>query len=220
MNKDRKRKERMNKINEIERKRKRLKQKRTYQYETPDSVTEANCEPPCILIAPFPNKMRKHRALRNSLPKSPTMRVSTVVAYISNFKSPTVNTLKKSSIIKTPGESAEKSLGEAVIEDLKATVSATKLKCSDDARAAMNIISASVRLVAKLSRKFALNFHWLKHWVFLQDVLAQDFQSVRKYCTHNTHPTCIRKGKLDQMRYLTRTENLHMTSGALLKTLT
>jgi hypothetical protein len=28
----------MNKINEIERKRKRLKQKRTYQYETPDSV--------------------------------------------------------------------------------------------------------------------------------------------------------------------------------------
>jgi hypothetical protein len=91
--------------------------------------------------------MRKHRALkklRNSLPKSPTMRVSTVVAYISNFKSPTVNTLKKSSIIKTPGESAEKSLGEAVIEDLKATVSATKLKRSDDARAAMNIISASV----------------------------------------------------------------------------
>jgi hypothetical protein len=36
-----------------------------------------------ILIAPFPNKMRKHRALkklRNSLPKSSTMRVSTVVA--------------------------------------------------------------------------------------------------------------------------------------------
>jgi hypothetical protein len=130
MNKDRKRKERMNKINEIERKRKRLMQKRTYQrrvrsFETSDSGTEANCEPPCILIAPFPNKMRKHRALqklRNSLPNSPTMRVSTVVAYISNFKSPTVNTLKKSSIIKTPGESAEKSLGEAVIEDLKATV--------------------------------------------------------------------------------------------------
>jgi len=130
MNKDRKRKERMNKINEIERKRKRLKQKRTYQrrvrsFETPDSSTEANCEPPCILIVPFPNKMRKHRALqklRNSLPNSPTMRVSTVVAYISNFKSPTVNTLKKSSIIKTPGESAEQFLGEAVIEDLKATV--------------------------------------------------------------------------------------------------
>jgi hypothetical protein len=55
---------------------------------------------------------------------------------------------------------------------------------------------------------------------FAQDVLAQDFQSLRKYCTHNHHPTCIRKGKLDQMRYLTRTENLHMTSGALLKTLT
>jgi hypothetical protein len=152
MNKDRKRKERINKINEIERKRKRLMQKRTYQrrvlsFETPDSGTEANCETPCILIAPFPNKMRKHRALkklRNSLPKSPTMRVSTVVAYISNFKSPTVNTLQKSSIIKTSGESAEKSLGEAVIEDLKATVSATKLKRSDDARAAMNIISASV----------------------------------------------------------------------------
>ena len=127
MNKDRERKERMNKINEIERKKKRLMQKRTYQrrvrsFETPASGTEANCEPPCILIAPFPNKMRKHRALRNSLPNSPTMRVSTVVAYISNFKSPTVNTLKKSSIIKTPEESAEKSLGEAVIEDLKATV--------------------------------------------------------------------------------------------------
>ena len=211
MNKDRKRKERMNKINEIERKKKRLMQKRTYQrrvrsFETPASGTEANCEPPCILIAPFPNKMRKHRALkklRNSLPKSSTMRVSTVVAYISNFKSPTVNTLKKSSIIKTPGESAEKSLGEAVIEDLKATVSATKLKRSDDARAAMNIISASVS--GEAVRKFALNFHWLKHWVFLQDVLVQDFQSLRKYCTHNHHPTCIRKGKLDQMRYLTRT---------------
>ena len=43
MNKDRKRKERMNKINEIERKKKRLIQKRTYQrrvrsFETPDSV--------------------------------------------------------------------------------------------------------------------------------------------------------------------------------------
>jgi hypothetical protein len=124
MNKDRKRKERMNKINEIERKKKRLMQKRTYQrrvrsFETPESGTEANCEPPCILIAPFPNKMRKHRTLqklRNSLPKSPAMRVSTVVAYIGNFKSPKVNTLKKSSIIKTPGDSAEKSLGEAVIE--------------------------------------------------------------------------------------------------------
>jgi hypothetical protein len=101
---------------------------------------------------------------------------------------------------------------------LKATVSATKLKRSDDARAAMNIISASVS--GEAVRKFALNFHWLKHWVFLQDVLAQDFQSVRKYCTHNPHPTRMRKGKLDQMRYLTRTENLHMTSGALLKTLT
>jgi hypothetical protein len=47
---------------------------------------------------------------------------------------------KKSSIIKTPEESAEKSLGEAVIGDLKATVSVTKLKRSDEARAAMNII--------------------------------------------------------------------------------
>jgi hypothetical protein len=76
--------------------------------------------------------MKKYRALeklRNSLPKSPSMRVSIVVAYISNFKSPTVNTLQKSSTIKTPEESAEKSLGEAVIEDLKATVSTTKLKC-------------------------------------------------------------------------------------------
>jgi hypothetical protein len=41
---------------------------------------------------------------------------------------------EKSSIIKTPEESAEKSLGEAVIGDLKATVSVTKLKRSDEAR--------------------------------------------------------------------------------------
>jgi hypothetical protein len=40
----------------------------------------------------------------------------------------------------------EKSLGEAVIEDLKATVSGTKLKRFNDARAAMNIISTSVNV--------------------------------------------------------------------------
>jgi hypothetical protein len=82
----------------------------------------------------------------------------------------------------------------------------------------MNIISASVsgEAVKKIRSKLSL----AKTLGVPARRISSGFSIRTKILHTQSHPTCIRKGKLDQTCYLTRTENLHMTSGTLLKTFT
>lgn len=110
----------------------------------------------------FPNKMNKYRAVRKlkeALPLSPYRRAATVAAYLSNTKSPSVKKLHECKIIPSPEEVRDRKLGDAVLRDIKETVSCARLKRSDDARAAMTLLTASVsgECVASLKSKRSLS---------------------------------------------------------------
>jgi len=156
-NRERKQKERLHKMTEIEKRKKRLLQ----QQASKRRINLTNNVNSQINMKSFSNKMKKSRALkklRSSLPKSPEMRVSTVAAYLEYAKSPTIVTLQENDIIVSPEDKHEKQLGVAVLEDLKQSISETKLKRTDGARSAMNVLSVAIsgESVHKLRSKVSL----------------------------------------------------------------
>jgi len=89
-------------------------------------------------IPRFENRMNEIRALEKmmeSLPATPSRRAATIAAYIKNDKSPTVQTLQKSKLIPSPAD---------VLKDIKNTIDNTKNRLSDEARATMALLTASV----------------------------------------------------------------------------
>ncbi len=67
--------------------------------------------------------------------------------------------LHECKIIPSPEEVRDRKLGDAVLRDIKETVSCARLKRSDDARAAMTLLTASVsgECVASLQSKRSLS---------------------------------------------------------------
>lgn len=115
----------------------------------------------------FNNKMSKSRAMKKlkaAMPSTPRKRTALISSYLSSTKSPTVNALQKMKVVVTPDEKSEMELAKAVLTDLTNAVEKTKIRRSDDARAAINIITASVsgeaiesnNQKAKLARKLGL----------------------------------------------------------------
>ena len=84
------------------------------------------------------SKCRNLKRLKNSLPKTPTSRAATLMAYL-NSKSPTVRILQEKKIVSTP----EENLASAVVQNIKETIEKAKHRRSDEARAAVNLITAS-----------------------------------------------------------------------------
>ncbi|KAJ8311323.1 hypothetical protein KUTeg_010678 [Tegillarca granosa] len=87
----------------------------------------------------FKHKMEKSRSinkLRKSLPQTPKRRSTVLQAYLE-YKSPTAKTVRKIMFHETPNL-------KPVIDDLKSAINSLKMKRSNDARAAVNVICASV----------------------------------------------------------------------------
>ena len=88
----------------------------------------------------FPNRMSKCRPLKklkSCLPQTPDKRASTLAAYLKT-KSPTVKILEDKNIISTPQDQLA-----STIVDMKETIKKAKYRRSDDARAAVNLVTAS-----------------------------------------------------------------------------
>jgi hypothetical protein len=130
---------------EIERKRE-LKSNRQKRWRLNKRKNDAN-EQVVSEIPPFENIMNKSRSLKKmkeSLPATPSRRAATIAAYIKNDKSPTVQTLQKSKLIPSPADEIELSLSKNVLKDIKNTIDYTKNRGSDEARATMALLTASV----------------------------------------------------------------------------
>ncbi|MES9883754.1 MAG: hypothetical protein ABW185_23120 [Sedimenticola sp.] len=91
----------------------------------------------------FKNRMSRYRALRrlnDSLPKTPSKRIDVIESYLAR-DSPTANTVK-SDLINSVKENNK--LTENVLSNMKTFIDSTKCKRSNDCRATMNILTASV----------------------------------------------------------------------------
>ena len=98
------------------------------------------------LLTSFSNRTKKHRAMKklvNSLPKSPYKRTTVISAYLER-KSPTIKALVKAKKLPSPEANEVVEMSESVFKDVKTVVDSIKHKRSDDARATMNVICASV----------------------------------------------------------------------------
>ena len=94
----------------------------------------------------FSNRTMKHRAvskLIKSLPKSPQKRTEVVSAYLQR-NSPTVKTLVKLKKLPSPELIENLRISDAVIKDVKSVINSVKHQRSDNARAAVSIICASI----------------------------------------------------------------------------
>ncbi|KAJ8305086.1 hypothetical protein KUTeg_017364 [Tegillarca granosa] len=81
-------------------------------------------------------KSRSIYKLRKSLPQTPKRRSAVLQAYLE-YKSPTAKTVRQNMFHETPNL-------KPVIDDLKSVINSLKMKRSNDARAAVNVICASV----------------------------------------------------------------------------
>ena len=114
----------------------------------------------------FSNRTMKHRAvskLIKSLPKSPQKRTEVVSAYLQR-NSPIVKTLVKLKKLPSPELIENLRISDAVIKDVKSVIDSVKHQRSDNARAAVSIICASIngnsveklRHTKKLAKKLGL----------------------------------------------------------------
>jgi len=107
-------------------------------------IATANCDEDAVTVSndlEFPNRMFKCRLLqklKSCLPQTPIKRASAIAAYLKT-KSPTIQILEENKIISTP----EDKLASTVVENMKETIKKAKHRRSDEARAAVNLITAS-----------------------------------------------------------------------------
>ena len=95
----------------------------------------------------FRYRMERKRAvhrLRTGLPTTPRKRTATLMSYLSNGKSPTVQRLQTSNIIVSPEERNEVYMAKTILGNIKEVVDSTKQKRSKDKRAEMNTVLASI----------------------------------------------------------------------------
>ncbi|XP_052769500.1 uncharacterized protein LOC128209494 [Mya arenaria] len=98
-------------------------------------------------ITMFSHRMEKKRAiekLQDALPCTPIKRCATVAAYLDHHKSPTVQCLKAQNIVTSLKERKDNELGTQVLDNLYDAISRSKIKRSDEKRAEMHTIIASV----------------------------------------------------------------------------
>jgi hypothetical protein len=135
-----------------------LKRQLDFRRRRQDNLNRKTTDEVCDTANVFKNRTDKFRAiqkLRTALPDSPTRRSAVIKAYVA--QSPTCSHLLRQDDVQEP-------LSTSVLNDMKEMIEETKMKRSDDARAAMNIVSAfasgdnisAMRAKSKIAQKLGL----------------------------------------------------------------
>lgn len=120
--------------------RKRLNNEAAKRYRTKQKLIET------VKQTPYKNRMDKSRALKSlkkSLPTTPGRRITLLKTYLQK-NSPTVKTLEKLKIVRSPEEMEIDEAKDSAINDLKSMLDHSKMQRSSEAVSSRQLIFASV----------------------------------------------------------------------------
>ena len=137
-------KSKLNKLNELKRRKKSEAQKKWRQKKRNNQISDTIEENNNLS---FENKMQKSRALKklkSNLPKYPMKQAATIAAFLEDKNSPAVKILESIKIVPSPEEKENLALQDSVFSDIKESVSNLKMKRCNKAREAMDFLAASI----------------------------------------------------------------------------
>ena len=155
-----------------------------------------------IEVNPFPNRQNKSRALKklkNALPSTPAKRAGTIAAYLSNSKSPAVQTLRKSKIVSSPEDITQAKLGESILEDISESLKSKKQRRSDENRIEVNVIMSTLcgdsvarnRCKLQLAKKLGMPARTFSKGHRIRTLVSRSDTSCFQYTKRKTRTTSI-----------------------------
>lgn len=131
-------------VHEEETRKRKSAYQKTYRAKTSTCTDDIQITSTCI--PSFANRMQKHRdikRLKESLPETPIRRASVISSYLTQ-NSPTIKTLEKLKVIRSPEEIADNSIETSVLHDIKDILHKTRKSRSDENIQSRNVIFAAI----------------------------------------------------------------------------